>query len=140
MLRSLRKQQSLRDHSGLGARKSERASRGWLYIACGRTGGLGLDETRARRAGRAGVGLAGNGGRASGERGRTGGGNGVGLKGNGVGLRGNEVGLEGTGSDWGGRGWTGRMGSDRGDGVGLGGNGVGLGGERVWTGWGTGLD
>ena len=45
---------------------------GWLYIACGRIGGLGSDETRAGRAGRVG--------------------RGVGLAGNGVGLRGNGVG------------------------------------------------
>ena len=54
---------------------------GWLYIACERTSGLGSDETRAGRAGRAGVGLARNGGRTGGERGRIGGGNGVGLEG-----------------------------------------------------------
>ena len=87
MPRSFRKQQSLGDHSGLGARKSERASREWLYIVCGRTGGLGSDDTRAGRTGRAGS-----------DGGRTGG-NGVGLERTGSNCGGNGVGLGGTGSD-----------------------------------------
>ena len=62
---------------------------GWLYIACGRTGGLGSDETRVRRVGRVGL----DGDQTGREQGRTRGGNGVGLRGNGVGLG-------GTGSDW----------------------------------------
>ena len=51
---------------------------GWLYIVCGRTGGLGSDDTRAGRAGWAGSGGVGRG---------------IGLAGNGVGLE------RGTGSD-----------------------------------------
>ena len=64
---------------------------GWLYIACGRTGGLGSDDTRAGRAGRAGsdggLDWLGTGSNWRWERGRTGG-DGVGLGGNGVGLGG----------------------------------------------------
>ena len=87
---------------------------GWLYIACGRTGGLGSDETRVGRAGRAGsdggsdwrgtrLDCRGTGSDWRGELGRIEG-NGVGLGGNGVRLGGNGVGLGGTRSDWGGTG------------------------------------
>ena len=103
---------------------------GWLYIACRQTGGLGSNDTRARRAGRARSDRGsdwrgtesdwrGERGRTEGERGRTGE--------NGVGLGGNGVGLEGRDQTGGGR-------------VRLRGERVGLGGERGRTGGGTGSD
>ena len=82
MPRSLRKQQSLGDHFGLGARKSERASRGMaLYsVRADWRARVGRDTSGVRRTG----GVI----------------RGIRLVENVVGLAGNGVGLEGgTGSD-----------------------------------------
>ena len=99
VLHSFRKQQNLRDHSGLGARKCERASRGMALYSVRADWWARIGRHTSGASGTGGVGLAGNGvglegerGRTEGEWGRTGG-NGVGLGGNGVRLGGDGVGL-----------------------------------------------
>ena len=92
MPRSLRKQQSLGDHSRLGAKKSERVSRGMaLYsVRAIWRARVGRDTSRDGR-GRTGGRTGGERGQTGGEQDWTGGGNRVGL---------------------GGRSWTGGAGSD----------------------------
>ena len=124
---SLMKQQSLGDHFGLGARKSERANRGMAFysVQADWRARVRRDMSEARgagggRTGGNGIVLAGNEvelegetgsdtrewGQTGGEWGRTGGERGQTGWGTGLDWMGNRVGLGGTGSDWG------RTGSD----------------------------